>query len=539
MYKAIIAVTDTHVESDLRGMLSEIASVGIAGMAKTPGELRDYSQRFQPDLLFVPEIFGSAPSLPLVKELAIRHPATAIIVLSQDRTETALVKALEAGAKSVVSFPIGYEDFRYKVNTALDWSSQMREVIHGATETSARSRGRILTLTGAKGGVGTTTLATHIVTSIINDYPNLSVCLVDLDLEKGDVSSALDVKHTTSIADLAIVYKDLSSATVLDAVIDHESGAHLLLAPSDVRQTELISPEAIRTILALLRQEFDVIVVDAGGYVSPAQATAIEVGDVVATVTTADVLSIRTMKKRVFAWENLGVCQERELKVIVNKTDRGSSFPVESVEKLTSAAVLAQRIPLSARTIEPALVSRDPHAVTDTNWWKLIANIRNSLFDTHLRTLSLSASGHARTDGLPDAGTPVAFNTNRQPRRRWLSRVQNQTSESGAISLEFAGVFTVFLMLLAVLWQGVVAGVSHLWLAQAATESTREYAISQSVGRAEAAARNTMPTAFADHLSVTQLGAGAHGQKLKIQINLPRSMSFIQTFSTERDVVTE
>ena len=65
--------------------------------------------------------------------------------------------------------------------------------------------------------------------------------------------SYLDVSHRVSIADLAKISEDLTPRAVADTVVAHSSGLHLLLAPREIRDTEFVTPEAVRRIIAQLR----------------------------------------------------------------------------------------------------------------------------------------------------------------------------------------------------------------------------------------------------------------------------------------------
>lgn len=179
-----------------------------------------------------------------------------------------------------------------------------------------------------------------------------------------------------SIADIAKVSSDLSASTVADAVIQHESGIHVMLAPSDVRESDYITPEAIRAVLDLLRFEFPLVIVDAGGHVSPGQAAVAQMADEMVVVTTPDALVMRAFRKRAAAWESLGVRDESALKVVVNKVDKRSVFPASAVAKLTVAKVLDVMLPFMPRALEVASNDRDPRALTEVSWWRLISALR-------------------------------------------------------------------------------------------------------------------------------------------------------------------
>jgi pilus assembly protein CpaE len=222
---------------------------------------------------------------------------------------------------------------------------------------------------GSKGGVGVTTLITHVALDIARTVPNLDVCLVDLDLEKGDVPAVIEVRHRIGLADLAKVSDDLSSGTVSDAMSRHESGVDLLLAPTDVRDVEAITPRAFRQVLAAVRRDYDLVLLDLGSHVTPVQATALELCDEVVMVTNPDVASMRGMRRAFNAWESLGVYKETDVRVLLNRASKQVTVSLDTVRQLTRAAVLSTTVPAAFRRLEPAINSRNPLEIKNAQWW--------------------------------------------------------------------------------------------------------------------------------------------------------------------------
>ena len=90
--------------------------------------------------------------------------------------------------------------------------------------------GAIIAVTSPKGGVGKTTVATNLAVALARET-GMRVVLVDLDLQFGDVSSALGMPNRHSIVDA------LSKAAARDSFVlstflgQHESGVAVLAAP--------------------------------------------------------------------------------------------------------------------------------------------------------------------------------------------------------------------------------------------------------------------------------------------------------------------
>jgi len=524
MSQVIIGMVDENLVADLMSLLEEMDGFTVRAVAKSPSELVDLAARLEPDVVFVHETLGIEPVSQTIRDLANRRPSTAVIQVSQIRTPSLVIKAMEDGARGVVAYPFAYEDVSTRVIAAAEWSEHMKAVLAGAAVTST-TRGEVVAVVGAKGGVGTTTIAAHLAFDHLRDHPEEKVCLVDVDIEKGDVGAIFEVRQSVSIADVAKVSGDLSPHAVHDAVIQHESGLHLLLAPLDVREGEFVSPEAIRAIVSLLRREFDLVVLDGGGHVSPAQASVVELAGECLVVTTPDVLSVRAMRRRMIAWTALGVREEPGFKVLVNKVDRASLFPANAVTKLTTAHVVETQIPYSPRVLEASINDRDPRAVTEVAWWSLISSLRVELGLAKAPVTASKARPKRRGSAAPVESKPKGRAARgARPKTEPVAApapeavadpepapapepvAAGRSRESGAVGLETIGIFPTALFLCLIGWQTAVTGFSFIYAGHASSVASREYSVTADAGEAERAARAAVPRSLRSGLRVSTSG---------------------------------
>ena len=198
-------------------------------------------------------------------------------------------------------------------------------------------------------------------------------------MENGDVPSYLDVAHRVSIADLAKISEDLSPRAVSDTVVVHSSRLHLLLAPPEIRDTEFVTPEAVRRILAQLRGLYHLVVVDAGSAVTTTQAAMVESADVTLQVVTADVPALRAARRQTLAWESLGVVSDEAVKVVVNKFVRRSEIQQDTIDELVLGDRSEVLIPDLDRGLERAGNSRTPAEVRNQIWWKSLRSLGEEL----------------------------------------------------------------------------------------------------------------------------------------------------------------
>lgn len=523
MTTVVIGAADQSVASDLRTALNEVEDTEVAFLADNTAELVSAVLRLQPDVVFVHDMLGPEPVIQTIRDLSLRAPGTAMLLVSSVPDNASAVTALEAGAKGVLSYPLAFEEVLARLASATEWAERMQGLLSGAAVDGGgeTARGRLISIAGAKGGVGVTTVATHLAIDVNRKIPGYRVCLVDLDILSGDVSGILEARQRVSIADVARVSEDLSARTVTDAVVLHESGVYLMLAPLEIRDTDFVTPQAVRAILSHLKHEFDMVIVDAGSHVTPAHAAAIEVSDEVIAMVTPDVLSLRSWRRLMSVWESLGVREETDVHLLVNRVSREDVLGPDAIAKLTSAQVVSTRLPAMFRALEPAVNARAPEQVRDSVWWKALEAIGREVGIVQLA--SPTASTTAPAAGAPDQPAPAPSRRERNARRRGARRqAQGSAAESGQISIETVALVPLALLLCLLAWQVGLVGLGFVWNGHAANAAASSYSIDGDVGRARAAALDAVPDSMRGQVSVASTGPDTLRVSFDVPIAAPR-----------------
>jgi pilus assembly protein CpaE len=345
--------------------------------------------------------------------------------------------------------------------------------------------------------------------------PGIKVCLVDLDLLAGDVTAILEARQRVSIADVAKVSQDLDAATILDAVVRHESGVSLLLAPQLVQDSEHVTATSVRSILRLLREQFHVILVDGGSHSTPAQAAAVEIADEVVTVVTPDVLVMRSFRRLINAWEGLAVRNEQDLHVLVNRASRDDMVHIDAIAKLTSGKLLTTRLPAAFRRLEKAVNTRDPLEVREAAWWNAIEKVGAEVG---------VYAGYAP----PPAAAAPSEGGSRAKRRK-------DKGEAGQVALENVALMPVILLICLLVWQIGLSALAFVWNGHAANAAVRAASIGEDP---EQAARNAVPDGIRDNVRVVIQSDGSVKVSTSVPVLCPGCAS-LPTQITQVSAVTE
>ncbi|WP_327383542.1 MULTISPECIES: AAA family ATPase [unclassified Streptomyces] len=352
------AVGDPDAARSIVTLLSQLPAAEPAAPVPDATTLLDTLARLAadsidelPEVVLVHERIGPVPALELIREVALRFPAVGVVLVSSDAGPGLFSAAMDSGARGLIGLPLSYEELAARVQAAAQWSVGVRRHLGGgaAADVFTGPGGRVVTVTGAKGGVGTTFTAVQF--ALAAAASGRRTALVDLDLQAGDVGSYLDVQFRRSIADLAGI-QDISPRVLQDAVYDDASGLALLLAPADGERGEEVDDRAARHIVGALRSRYELVVVDCGTQVTGANAAAVEMADVAVLVTTPDVVAVRAAKRMVRMWERLQVRKAEDTAMVVNRWSKHTEIQPALIEKITKTRATRTPVPAAFKELQ-------------------------------------------------------------------------------------------------------------------------------------------------------------------------------------------
>ncbi|MFJ9812027.1 CpaE family protein [Streptomyces sp. NPDC101158] len=343
------AVGDPDAARAVTTLIGQLPDAEPAGPVTDSTQLVDTLARLAaesldelPEVVLVHERIGPVPALELVREVALRFPAVGVVLITADASPVLFSAAMDSGARGLVTLPLGYEELASRVQAAAQWSAGVRRHLGAGAEAPTGPGGTVVTVSGAKGGVGTTVTAVHL--ALAARASGRTVALVDMDLQGGDVASYLDVQFRRSLADLAAI-NDITPRVLQDAVYVHETGLSLLLAPGEGERGEEVTDRSARQIVSALRSRHEVVVVDCGTHLDAAGAAAVEMADAALLVTTPDVVAVRAAKRVVRMWDRLQVRKPEETTVLVNRHHRSTEIQPALVQKITGTRIAGVSVP--------------------------------------------------------------------------------------------------------------------------------------------------------------------------------------------------
>jgi pilus assembly protein CpaE len=290
---------------EARGYDVAVADNGLMGWTATRDEA--------PDLVVSDVAMPEMDGYELVRTIR-RNPATAsipVILLSAHSEANELVAGYESGADDYVTKPVDMEVLGLKIDALL-----RRARTTGAAALTPTT-GKLITITSAKGGVGTTTLAANL--AVLLGRRSETVCAYDLNLEHGDLPVMFDMQPKMSIGD---AIRDIQQQGELfqwdDYLVRHTTGTRLLAAPLKPHDASTITEDLVAMVTQRLRTLHDYVMADLPPSYGDLALSIFEQSDRLVAVTSPELTSLRRTKELISVLGSLGVPDERVL-VVLNR----------------------------------------------------------------------------------------------------------------------------------------------------------------------------------------------------------------------------
>jgi pilus assembly protein CpaE len=283
-----------------------------------------------------------------LRRLAALHedcPATSIVLAFTDRPDASLREIVQAGADDILRLPFDQEDLVIALERALDIGSRRLEgvtpkaqpgVIPFPTSPAVPTQAQVFTVSSATGGCGKTFMATNMALFLAR-HTGRKVVLVDLDLQFGEVSTALRLRPNYTIYDA--LHRDgdeddFEFAEHLDEfLVTHEGGFSVLAAPKDPAEADRIGPADVTRILDVLRSHCDYLVVDTPAALTEIVLAAFDVSEHLFSLATVDLPSVRNLGVFLQTLDKLRIPSDN-VSLILNKAERDVGLDIGQITRL-------------------------------------------------------------------------------------------------------------------------------------------------------------------------------------------------------------
>jgi len=281
----------------------------------------------QPDLILLDVMLPKLDGYQVATKIRTEEGQTGhvpIIMLTAEREVEQKVRGLRAGADDYLIKPFHPAELMARIKSLLARFAP-RDTLVGRPPL-----GRVLAMYGAKGGVGTTTIAINAAIALHRELGR-KVCLVDGNLQFGDHRVFLDLGlDRKSIVDI-VTAPTIDGDLIRQVLVKHDSGVDLLLAPPSPETAELVIPEHLPQIIDNLRGLYDYILIDIDKRLDDVNLGVLEVADTMFVVMTADLSCLKNVRLVLETIGHLGY-ESSKVQLVLNRSNAFTGINVKNAE---------------------------------------------------------------------------------------------------------------------------------------------------------------------------------------------------------------
>lgn len=293
------------------------------------------------DVLVAGPSLGTRSGLARLRLIHEDLPGMSLVLGFSRRPDASLRDIVRTGAVDLLQLPVDDKDLAEAVERGLALARTTPAAITGPAIAAsdpvreAGGPGIVYTISSATGGCGKTFYATNLA-YFLTRYTQKRVCIVDLDLQFGEVSTALRLRPKYTIFD-ALQREDTDEADLQTHIeeycVVHETGVSVLAAPREPSEADRISPPDVTRILEAVRNRFDYVIVDTPPALAETVLVAFDLSDMLYVMATLDLPSVRNMSVFLSTLDRLKVPTEH-VRLILNKAETDVGIDIDQVTKL-------------------------------------------------------------------------------------------------------------------------------------------------------------------------------------------------------------
>lgn len=280
----------------------------------------------QPDLLICELGDNYEEELNKFQTFLDKTDTTEIFLVSKRSDPEILIQALRIGIKEFFPVPLKPDVIKEALDRFKKRHEKLQHKISGAP-------GKIYSVLGSKGGVGTTTVAVNLAVSIAVNQENPSVALLDMNIVFGDVPILLDISPKHNWSDITKNIDRLDEFFLSNILFEHATGVHVLPSPRYLSNHPSPTPIVMETLLNLMKKKYDYIIIDLGQSMNDNALRIIQMSDLVHIVAIQSLPCLSNTNRLIKSMVEYGYVDEEQVKIVLNRYLKKGMVSIASAEE--------------------------------------------------------------------------------------------------------------------------------------------------------------------------------------------------------------
>ena len=330
----VLIVDDIPETRDhLAKLLGFEPDIEVAGTASSGAEAIAEATKILPDVILMDINMPDMDGIAATERLSAQVPSAAVVMMSVQGEADYLRRSMLAGAREFLVKPFSSDELTASIRQVNAREREKADRIAASPSTRSQDpteEGRVVAVFSPKGGVGRTTIAVNLAVAAATEL-NKKVVLVDGSFQFGDVAVLLNLNpKDKSMFELVSDLEGADPDVVNSFTVAHSSGIHVVLAPPSPEMADAITPAAVKQVVEALRQRYELVVIDCAAWFNDTTLGILDLADVVLTVLTLEITSIKNIRLFLEVAEKLGY--DDKIRLVLNRADTTLGIRVADVE---------------------------------------------------------------------------------------------------------------------------------------------------------------------------------------------------------------
>jgi pilus assembly protein CpaE len=258
---------------------------------------------------------GSPDSIKHFQKLA-QSTATPLMAAAYDPSLALVRELVRAGAHDVIPLPLSADE----LETAL---APLRDELVNRRKRLDIGKGKLVSVIKGVGGVGATALLSQLALRYANSEAarGRDVCIIDLDVQFGDLAFHLGLQPKLSLFDLLEAGTRLDGALLRATTTRHPCGLSIIAAPFDMMPLEAVSNDHVLQIVEMATREFGTVLLDLPTNWTNWSLSLVARSDLVLLVTELTVSGLSRARRQIDLLDSQDL-DALDIRVIVNRHDK-------------------------------------------------------------------------------------------------------------------------------------------------------------------------------------------------------------------------
>jgi pilus assembly protein CpaE len=279
----------------------------------------------RPDLLIFDLSENPQKGIEAVESLLKSGQVGEVFLTAEYADPTILMQAMRAGVKEFFTQPFNEAE----IQEALQ---RFRVRCTGPTTHAARKSGRIISVFGSKGGVGTTTVAVNLAVSLAKSGERPSVALLDMNTLFGEIPLFLEMAPKFHWGEITKNIDRLDETFLSNILTQHRTGIQVLPSPAYLNGHVRPTPEIMARLLGVMQRIFDFVIIDAGQSTNDTSLKVLEITNTLLLVTILSLPCLANTGKLMKSLTDLGYMAPDRIKVVVNRYMKKAEISLKEAE---------------------------------------------------------------------------------------------------------------------------------------------------------------------------------------------------------------